>query len=159
MSSIINNFESSILLVPFTLSDLEQIKPFLFSDFDEFWNYDTLKEELKSELSKYIVLKNPDNSIIGFCGIKIIFDTAEIMNIVVKKSFRGKHLSTYMMNYIIDFCKSHNVSNINLEVNIKNTIAISLYKKYNFKEVGLRNNYYNGTDDAVLMTLELDKIF
>ena len=91
MSSIINNFESSILLVPFTLSDLEQIKPFLFSDFDEFWNYDTLKEELKSELSKYIVLKNPDNSIIGFCGIKIIFDTAEIMNIVVKKSFRGKH--------------------------------------------------------------------
>ena len=106
MSSIINNFESSILLVPFTFSDLEQIKPFLFSDFDEFWNYDTLKEELKSELSKYIVLKNPDNSIIGFCGIKIIFDTAEIMNIVVKKSFRGKHLSTYMMNYIIDFCKS-----------------------------------------------------
>ena len=81
------------------------------------------------------------------------------MNIVVKKSFRGKHLSTYMMNYIIDFCKSHNISNINLEVNIKNTIAISLYKKYNFKEVGLRKNYYNGTDDAVLMTLELDKIF
>ena len=36
----------------FNLSDLEQIAPHLSSDFDDFWNYDTLKDELNSEFSE-----------------------------------------------------------------------------------------------------------
>lgn len=55
------------------------------------------------------------------------------------------------MSYIIEFCKNNNISKINLEVNSNNTIAINLYKKYEFKEVGCRKNYYkNG--DGVLFT-------
>ena len=42
----------------------------------------------------------------------------------------------------------------NLEVNIQNSIAINFYKKYNFKEVGLRKKYYDNTYDAILMKLE-----
>ena len=41
-----------------------------------------------------------------------------------------------------------------LEVNIQNSIAINFYKKYNFKEVGLRKKYYDNTYDAILMKLE-----
>lgn len=150
----INN-DSSLVILPFTFSDLEQIAHRLSSDFDNFWNYDTLKDELNSEFSKYIVAKTQDNNIVGFCGIKIILDEAELMNIVVKKDFRGRKISSYMLSEIIRYCKNHEIKAINLEVNIKNTIAINLYKKYNFKEVGLRKKYYNGIDDAILMTLEL----
>lgn len=32
--------------------------------------------------------------------------------------------------------------------------AINFYKKYNFKEVGLRKKYYDNTYDAILMKLE-----
>ena len=39
---------------------------------------------------------------------------------------------------------------ITLEVNINNTIALNLYKKFNFKEVAIRKGYYNGID-AILM--------
>lgn len=156
-NSINKNLEnnSEISLSPFTLPELEKIKNCISSDFDNFWNYDTLKDELNSEFSKYIVAKTQDNNIVGFCGIKIILDEAELMNIVVKKDFRGRKISSYMLSEIIRYCKNHEIKAINLEVNIKNTIAINLYKKYNFKEVGLRKKYYNGIDDAILMTLEL----
>ena len=136
-----------------TNEDLETIKDILQTEFDEFWNYEILKQELSSNNSKYIVAKTLDNIIVGFAGIKIILDTAEIMNIVTKKSFRNMGIGKQMLEYLINMCKNSNIKTLNLEVNSTNTIAITLYKKYNFKEVGLRKKYYDNTYDAILMSL------
>ena len=137
-----------------SLSDLEMIKDVLQTDFDDLWNYDILKEELSCTNSKYIVVKNKDtNTIIGFAGIKIILDEAELMHIVTRKSWRNKGIAGLMLNTLIEICKNNKIRLLNLEVNIANSIAINLYKKYNFKQVGLRKKYYNNTYDAVLMSL------
>lgn len=145
----------NILINKMTNEDLEQIKDNLSKDFDDFWNYEILKEELNSKTSEYIVAKNSNNSIVGFAGIKIILDEAEIMNIVTKKEERHQGIGKLLLKEIIRISKENNICLINLEVNAKNTIAINLYKKYNFKEVGLRKKYYNGQDDAILMTLKI----
>lgn len=42
------------------LSDLKEIKNSLYADFDNFWTYETLKEELNSSTSKYFICKNKD---------------------------------------------------------------------------------------------------
>ena len=136
-----------------SLNDLETIKDILQTEFDEFWTYEILQQELLSNNSKYIVAKSLDNIIVGFAGIKIILDTAELMNIVTKKSFRENGIGKLMLEYLINMCKKEKIKTLNLEVNSQNTIAISLYKKYNFKEVGLRKKYYNNTYDAILMSL------
>ena len=136
-----------------TNEDLENIKDILQTEFDEFWTYEILQQELLSNNSKYIVAKSLDNIIVGFAGIKIILDTAELMNIVTKKSFRANGIGKLMLEYLINMCKNEKIKTLNLEVNSQNTIAINLYKKYNFKEVGLRKKYYNNTYDAILMSL------
>lgn len=136
-----------------TNEDLETIKDILQTEFDEFWTYEILQQELLSNNSKYIVAKSLDNIIVGFAGIKIILDTAELMNIVTKKSFRANGIGKLMLEYLINMCKNEKIKTLNLEVNSQNTIAINLYKKYNFKEVGLRKKYYNNTYDAILMSL------
>lgn len=145
----------NILINKMTNEDLEKIKDNLSKDFDNFWDYEILKEELNSRTSKYIVAKKSNNIIVGFAGIKIILDEAEIMNIVTKKEERHQGIGKLLLNEIIKISKENNIYLINLEVNTKNTIAINLYKKYNFKEVGLRKKYYNGQDDAILMTLKI----
>lgn len=145
----------NILINKMTNEDLEKIKDNLFKDFDNFWDYEILKEELNYRTSKYIVAKKSNNIIVGFAGIKIILDEAEIMNIVTKKEERHQGIGKLLLNEIIKISKENNIYLINLEVNAKNTIAINLYKKYNFKEVGLRKKYYNGQDDAILMTLKI----
>ena len=136
-----------------SLNDLETIKDILQTEFDEFWTYEILQQELLSNNSKYIVAKSLDNIIVGFAGIKIILDTAELMNIVTKKSFRANGIGKLMLEYLINMYKNEKIKTLNLEVNSQNTIAINLYKKYNFKEVGLRKKYYNNTYDAILMSL------
>ena len=138
-----------------TFADLENLKDFLQSDFDEFWSYDILLSELSSSNSRYIVAKNKDNTIVGFAGIKIILDEAELMNIVTKKNMLHMGIASSMLNYLFSLCRENNIKLINLEVNTQNTIAINFYKKYNFNEVGFRKKYYDNTYDALLMTYKL----
>ena len=80
-----NEFEISVM----NMSDLNEIKNILETEFDNFWKYEVFKSEIENPNSIYFVVKY-NNIIIGFVGVLLIIDTAEITNIVVKKSFRGK---------------------------------------------------------------------
>ena len=144
-----NNFEISKM----SIEDLNSISNNLNKDFDDFWNYNILKQELNNTNSYYIVCKQ-NNEIIGFAGIITIIDIAELNNIVVKKSYRGKGISTLLLENLIQIAKSNNCKQINLEVASTNIVAINLYKKFNFKQVGLRPKYYENAD-ALLLTLEI----
>ncbi len=135
------------------LNDLEAIKDILASDFDDFWNYNILKEELQNENSKYLVAKL-DMEIVGFSGIKVILDEADIMNIVTKKAYRGKGIGTLLLKSLIMLCNKYKVKYINLEVYEGNKPAIHLYEKSGFKVVGHRKNYYKNKT-AILMIKEI----
>lgn len=145
--------KNDIEIIQMSIDNFEEIKDALITDFDDFWNIDTLKDELNQSNSLYIIAKE-EKKILGFAGIKIILDEAELMNIVTKKDSRNCGIASNMIENIIKYCTKSGIKKINLEVNIQNSIAINLYKKYNFKEVGRRKKYYNNTDDAILMTLE-----
>lgn len=133
--------------------DIEKIKDTLTSDFDDFWIYKTLEEELSSPSSKYIVAKK-ENEIIGFAGIKITFDEADIMNIVVKKSNRNQGIGSLLLTNLISLCNKLKLKSITLEVNEENSIAINLYKKFMFKKIGIRKNYYKNKN-AIIMSKKL----
>lgn len=138
------------------LSDLDHIKDILNTDFDDFWNYSVFKDELTSKNSTYFVIKNKENKILGFAGIKIILDEAEIMNIVTKKDYRNQGIGNLLLDKIILEVKNKGIRKINLEVNANNTIAIHLYEKFGFSKDGERKNYYNG-QKAILMSKILEK--
>lgn len=146
--------KNKIEISKMSINDLENIKHILIVDFDNFWSYEILKEDLTSNTSTFYVAKYL-NEIICFAGIKQICDEVELMNIVTKKNYRNMGIASLILKHIISSCKKNDIKCINLEVNSKNSIAINLYKKYNFKQVGLRKRYYNNTDDAILMTLNI----
>ena len=98
--------------------------------------------------SKFIVCLENDE-IIGFLSYSIIYERAEINYIFVLESYRSKKVASKMLDYMIKTCKI--CDNITLEVRKSNNIAISLYKKYGFKEVATRENYYNDEDGILMM--------
>ena len=133
-----------------TITDLNNIKDNLNNDFDDFWNYNVLKEEIESNNSKYIIAKI-DTEIVGFAGIKIIMDEADIMNIVTKKTFRNKGIGTLLLENLISIAYELQLSSISLEVNEENSPAIHLYEKFGFQNLGIRKNYYQDKN-AIIMT-------
>lgn len=136
-----------------TISDLNEIKNILFSDFDDFWNINVFKNELLNPNSKYIVAKI-DNKIVGYAGIWKAVDDVHITNIVTAKKFRRQNIGSILLSNLIQMARTENgINSITLEVNFNNIPAQNLYKKFGFKIVGLRKKYYNNTDDAIIMTL------
>ena len=143
-----------ITIEKMTKEHLEQIKDILQSEFDEFWNADVLSKELENPLSIYIVALK-DKSVVGYAGLWQPLEEGHITNIVTKLDKRGNKIATRMLEELIDIAKINKLDCVTLEVNVHNEIAIRLYQKYNFKEVGRRPRYYNNTDDAIIMTLDL----
>ncbi len=143
----------SVIITEMKLSDLEKIEDILTTDFDDFWNKKVLEEELSSSSSKYIVAKS-DDEIVGFAGLKIVLNEADIMNIVTKKNYRRQGIGCLLLKNLITISKSLNVKSITLEVNENNSNAIDLYTKYNFQKIGVRKNYYKN-ESAIIMKKDL----
>lgn len=138
-----------------SIEDLESIKNVLDSDFDNFWSYDVLKDELECENSYVVVAKNDENQIIGFACLKVILDEADIMNIVVRKPFRHNGIGSILLDNLISYSKNLNLKSVTLEVNENNLSAIHLYDKFSFDNLGIRKKYYNGESDAIIMSKQL----
>lgn len=145
--------QNDFIISHMKICDLESIKEILESDFDNFWNYQIFKSELQNPNSTYFIVKNHDE-IVGFAGVLVVLDEADITNIVVKKSFRGNGISNLLIEKLIAFCFEKKIVKIHLEVCSANTIAVNLYKKYGFKQVGFRKKYYND-GDGLLFTKSL----
>ena len=132
---------------------LEDIDSIDYNYFDDFWNVQNLKDDFLSSNSVWFLAKI-EEKIVGFVGIKVILDEADIMNIAIHKNYRQQGFGSLLLTHIINYCKNNNVKKINLEVNENNIPAINLYKKQGFKIVGVRKKYYEN-DDAILMCISL----
>ena len=104
--------------------------------------------ELKTNIySNIVVYKEED--MMGFMIYDLIYDRIELEYIGVLENYRNKKIASKLMEYLIDIKLP-----ISLEVDINNIKAINLYKKYGFKEVSIRENYYQN-HDAYLMIREV----
>lgn len=133
-----------------TLKDFENIQDIFTSDFDSFWSPSILKQELLCDNSYFIVAKNK-SEIIGFAGFKALLDTADLMNIVVKKSYRNQGIGSLLLKELMHLFYSFSLSSLYLEVNENNFPAIRLYQKFGFKKIDVRKNYYPNHQNAIIM--------
>ena len=148
--------KNNIIIDKMSIDDLDSIKSVLQDEFDDFWNYNVFKDELKNENSYYIIAKL-ENNIVGFGGIWKAVDDVHITNIVVRKKFRKLGIGNVILEHLIKIGRNiQDINSITLEVNSKNTPAINLYLKFGFKKVGLRKNYYGLDENAIIMTLDLN---
>ena len=114
-----------------------------------------LKEDIKNKNYNYLVAKNNDGKIIGYIGISYVLDSADIISIVVHKDYTQKGIATLLLQEIFEFAKENNIQKIMLEVRRSNIPAQKLYEKHGFKQIAIRNNYYDNTEDALIYEKEL----
>ncbi|MBR4874833.1 MAG: ribosomal protein S18-alanine N-acetyltransferase [Clostridia bacterium] len=115
------------------------------------WTENMFKEEMSGKFSVYRVLLENDVAV-GYMGMWILADEGHITNVAVGKDFRRKGYASALVDSFIELGKERNLSFLTLEVRESNESAISLYEKKGFTPVGRRKNYYENTEDAILMT-------
>lgn len=125
--------------------------------FDDPWSYNSFERELDNNISVYIVARAVETrKVVGYGGIWLMYDYADITNIAVSPESRRCGLGGKILQILINISREKNMESINLEVRASNIPAIRLYEKYGFSQNGLRKRYYKGKEDAVLMTKTLN---
>lgn len=126
--------------------------------FDDPWPIEEFKSLLALKPSLATVYENSDNlenSVIGY-GVAMLFDSyLHIANLAVKDNYRRKGIGSAIVLYMLDYARIENKKLAILEVREQNLAAISLYKKFGFKESGNKKLYYPDGKDALVMKMEL----
>ncbi len=97
-------------------------------------------------------------SIVGYAGIWVMTDEAHITTIASHPDVRGMGVGELLLVALIHRAIEIGARWMTLEVRASNAVAQNLYRKYTFKEMGVRRRYYsdNGEDALVMWTDALD---
>jgi len=116
---------------------------------NNFANLFNMKKVLKDKYAKVYVYEK-DSQVIGFIHITALYETVDIINVVVDEKHRREGIASIMIDYMISGV-STKVEIITLEVAVDNKKAISLYEKFGFEIINTRKAYYYSNKDAYLM--------
>lgn len=129
------------------IDDLEEFNKLGILVNSNFTNLFQLDKLINSDID-YVLGDYENDKLRGFIHFTKLYETIDIVNIVVDMQFRNKGIASNLINYIVDNYKD--INNIMLEVNVNNEAAINLYLKNGFKEIYRRKEYY-GDEDAIIM--------
>lgn len=143
--------KNNIRLLPLQLKDCEAVFKIAKVSLPEHWSLQSVKDVLNYDNNIYYVAKCEDE-VVGFAGIMVVADEAELLNIAVEEEARGQGVGQLLLNAVINASEEKNAIRLLLEVRKSNENALRLYKKNDFSVIGQRKAYYsNPTEDAVIM--------
>jgi len=141
-------------LVPLAEDHLDRVVEIERQCFSEPWR----KEDFQR------LLQNPDSiclvalvkgEVVGYSCCWLVCETAELGNIAVAPDYQGRSVGRRLLERTLKLCRKNKVSAVFLEVRCSNIRAIELYRRFGFRKVGLRRNYYtHPLEDALIMKLE-----
>lgn len=117
------------------------------------WSEESLREDLTGNpLSVYIALEAENGDVAGYMSLWRILDEGHINNVAVLPEYRRRGGASDMLEFMLKYSERNGISSHTLEVRVSNEGAIGLYRKFGFREAGVRKGYYedNG-EDALIM--------
>ncbi len=160
---------------PMQGSDVEEVMEIESISFSLPWTAGAYRYELRhNALSHYFVLRQRKRGdkeahlltklhrplkikppILGYGGFWMMGDEAHIGTLAVKPEWRGRGLGELILVAMLDRAVELGAAVATLEVRVSNIVAQNLYRKYGFKQVGLRRRYYSDSgEDALIMTTD-----
>jgi len=121
---------------------------------DSSWTIDAFYHEIEqNQFATYFVIEY-DDKIIGYLGMWIVIDQAQITTVAIKKQYRGYGLGQLLLKYVKNYA-SHTCEVMSLEVRLDNVVAQHVYQNLGFEYGGKRKNYYGEGEDALVMWVNL----
>ena len=141
--------------------DLDEVMEIEQCSFQSPWSRPVFLEELARPWAFLDVVRaqSSDHSagrVLAFCNYWRVADEVHLLKVATHPDARGLGLGGRLLGHIVGFGRLHACRLVTLEVRRSNDTAQRLYRRFGFKSVGIRPNYYNDdNEDAVVMILEL----
>jgi [ribosomal protein S18]-alanine N-acetyltransferase len=144
-----------------TLADVEAMFAIEAASFSDPWSRYALASAIGSSgtLVTVAVLSGPTAAhaeVGGYSVMARAADEAELLNIAVAETKRGRGLGAALIARAIADAKEWGAGAMFLEVRASNAAALALYRRAGFREAGRRRGYYRRpSEDALILRREL----
>ena len=135
------------MLRKYEITDVEVIVDIENKTLHNSLGVDFYTRDLENPLANHYVYEF-DNKVIGFVSSYFDGEIIEILNYCIDPEYQSKGFGTKLME---EFFKRQNAISAILEVRSSNVKAIGLYKKFDFKTIRIRKEYYSNGEDALFM--------
>ncbi|MGP4108033.1 ribosomal protein S18-alanine N-acetyltransferase [Virgibacillus sp. L01] len=138
------------------LADIDHVMEVERATFDSPWPMDIFLQEISDNQHAHYYVMEVDNYVVGYAGMWLVIDDAQITNIAVTPEYRGNKLGEKLFLYTIEQAIRLGTKRLSLEVRMSNKVAQRMYRKFGLVPGGVRKNYYtDNQEDAIVMWVNL----
>lgn len=101
--------------------------------------------------SRYYVVGLVDTRLVGYGGLLFTADEAHVTNIAVDPTRRRQGFARSILSHLVDTAIARGAQALTLEVRVSNEAALGLYRDFGFAPAGIRQRYYENSEDALVM--------
>ncbi|MCU0822216.1 MAG: ribosomal protein S18-alanine N-acetyltransferase [Spirochaetes bacterium] len=145
--------KENLIIRPASESDINEIYNIEVKSFERPFTIENLRHEFRVKFSDFFVAEI-DNRVAAYAIVWKVHDEIHLNKIAVKDENRRRGIGSAMVVHIINNVNPGYAKIIFIEVKERDTGARDFYKKLNFRETGIRKDYYFN-DNAVLMEREI----
>lgn len=148
-----------VTIVPMAVRHIDALMAYERDMFGtEAWSARGYRDELAdTELRYYVAAEDDAGALLGWAGVYVIADSAEVLTVGVVPAARRHGIARLLLTRLLDEARRRGAREVFLEVRVDNTAALALYDREGFARVGRRRGYYDhGRVDAVVMRRALD---
>jgi ribosomal-protein-alanine N-acetyltransferase len=142
---------------PMRLGDLDAVMEIEKASFRSPWSGQVFLEEMSRDWAHVDVVRDRDRRAVAFGNYWLVADEVHLLNIASHPEHRRQGHASRLLAHVIEFGRARACRVVTLEVRRSNAAAIRLYRRFGFRAVGVRPNYYaEDQEDAVVMLLDLE---
>jgi ribosomal-protein-alanine N-acetyltransferase len=133
-----------------TSADLDDVLLIEQASFRTPWKREHFESELTGGYS-FPFVAELDGRVVGYVCLTSLFEEAQILDIAVAPGQRERGVARALMDHACAVAREKLAEVLALEVRASSAAAIGLYQRSGFRQVGIRTNYYDSSEDALLM--------
>src|SRR6187549_3156200 len=121
------------------------------------WSREALLEELDRDWARVDLVRGAGvGGVAAFANYWLVADELHILNIATHPLERRRGHATRLLAHMIEVARGLPCRVVTLEVRRSNQAAQDLYRRFDFRSVGVRPNYYSDDqEDAIVMLRDL----
>lgn len=137
-------------------NDIEYVMGVDKESFSSSWTEEIFHLEIVENNHAHYFVLELEGMIIGYAGMWVVVDDAQVTNIAVLPRFRGFKFGEKLFGFLFHTAIQMGAVRLSLEVRVSNTVAQKMYRKFGLVPGGIRKNYYtDNREDAIVMWVNL----
>ncbi len=149
--------DGPLVIEPLRRRHLKAIMPIEAAAYPTSWSRSVFESELAQvrEGTRHYLVARQGRAVVGYAGLWFVpdpdGDQAHVTNIVVAEPHRRRGIARRLMLALAAEARQRGCVAWTLEVRASSEGARELYRRFGFAPAGIRKNYYDNVEDAIVM--------